>query len=261
MFFEKKIEDFYLSVVLEKVKEYDKDEIAVEVQKMLSETKIVSLPDGHLENHCRLYKAMEEFIEENGFNAISLKCWPELGNFKFTPCAVISRFADKKYIIGCESDVDATITMLIQQYLTEDFVFMSDLINIDENENSALFWHCGQAATKLKNSNSDLYMSNHPLAGQGTAYETTLKPGTVTIARMSKIGDSYKLFLIKGTAIPTEKVTKGVMVNVVLDKPVLKTIYAIAEEGVPHHYSIVWQDVVEEMTLMCKMMGIEVIEI
>jgi len=138
---------------------------------------------------------------------------------------------------------------------------MSDLINVDEKENTALLWHCGQAGRSLKDPKSEIKMGNHPLAGQGAVFEMTLKQGKVTIARMSKIGNEYKLFLIKGEAVPTEKVTKGVMVNVKLEKPVRDILYAIAEKGVPHHYSIVWDDVAEEMTLMCKMLGIEVIQI
>jgi L-fucose isomerase-like protein len=151
--------------------------------------------------------------------------------------------------------------MLIQKYLTGKIPFMSDLITIDEAANTALFWHCGQAATGLKDAASELVVANHPLAGQGVALYTTLKLGTVTVARMSKIGNTYKLFMVKGEAIPTERNTKGVMVNVVLEQPVYEVIQRIAAEGVPHHYSLIWEDVTAEMTLLAKILGIEVIAI
>ncbi|MCK9479119.1 MAG: fucose isomerase [Firmicutes bacterium] len=220
-----------------------------------------NLPDGYAENHSRLYIAMKQLVSEFGFNALAIKCWPEMGNLKATPCAVLSRFADEGYIIGCESDIDATITMLIQNYLTNDFVFMSDLINIDEEENTVTLWHCGQAACKLKAPEAPISMNNHPLAGQGTAFYTTLKSGSVTIARMSKIGDTYKLFLTTGKAVPTVANTTGVMVNVKLNAPVREVIYKIAEEGIPHHYSIVWQDVADDMKKLCEILNIEVIEV
>ena len=51
-----------------------------------------------------------------------------MGLLKYTPCAVLSRFAEQGFVIGCESDVDATLTMLIQKYLTEQVAFMGDLI-------------------------------------------------------------------------------------------------------------------------------------
>ena len=254
-----KMEEFDLKVLFDLAEKIEEDRVLKDAKELQKSVKIVNLPDEHLENHCRLTLALEEFISEQGFNALSLKCWPEMGNLKYTPCAALSRFADKGFIIGCESDMDATVTMLIQKYLTEKVVFMSDLITIDESENSALFWHCGQAGRSLKDPESEITIGNHPLAGQGMVFETTLKSGTVTIARMAKIGNDYKLFIAKGKAIPTEKVVKGVMVNVVLENPVLKTVYGIAEEGVAHHYSLVWDDVVDDMKMLSKVLGIEVI--
>lgn len=257
-----KIEEFDLAVILEKARKVDMEKIRND-NAVLKGTSAIdcNLPEEYIENHSRLYFAIDEFIKEKGFNALLLKCWPELGELKFTPCAVIGRFADQGYLIGCEGDMDATISMLIQSYITGKQTFMTDLIDINEKENTALFWHCGQAGLKLKDPDSDVMLRNHPLAGQGTAYEMTLKPGPVNICRMSKIGNEYKLFMIKGKAVPTKKVTKGVMVNVELDVPVLKTLYKIAEEGVPHHYSIVWEDIYDDMLMFCKVMGIEVIEV
>jgi L-fucose isomerase-like protein len=256
-----KMEEFDLKPVFDRMAELDKAALQNDMEKISKEVRIEGLPEGHLENHSRLYLTLNALIKEQGFDAVTIKCWPEMGNLKTTPCAVLSRLADEGFVIGCESDVDATISMIIQNNLTNSPVFMSDLISIDEKENAALFWHCGQAARKLRDPRSDIKMGNHPLAGQGTVFETTLKPGKVTIARISKIGDRYKLFLVKGEAVPTQKEVKGVMVKVVLEEPVRKVLYRIAEEGVPHHYSIVWDDVADEMKLMCKLMDIEVIAI
>lgn len=256
-----KMEEFDLKMVFDLAEKVDPDKLAAEIREFEKTVRLVNLPEGHLENHCRLYLALERFFAEQGFDAVSLKCWPEMGFLKYTPCAVLSRFAEKGFVIGCESDVDATITMLIQTYLTGQAVFMGDLVTIDERENTALFWHCGQAAGSLKDPERESFASNHPLAGQGVVFETTLKPGRVTIARMSKIGGGYKLFLTAGQAVPTEKVVKGVMVNVVLDDPVLRTVYRIAAEGVPHHYGIVWADVREDLRVLCAALGIEVLQV
>ncbi len=254
-----RMEEFDLKLLLDRAEGMDAKLVEQDSKSIERTVDSVDLPEGYLNNHSRLYMAMNEFIEEQGFNAISLKCWPELGQLRYTPCAVLSRFADKGFIIGCESDVDTTITMLIQKYLTQKVTFMCDLISIDEDKNTALLWHCGQAAASLKDPNSELLLSNHPLAGQGAVFESTLKPGNVTIARMSKIGGVYKLFIANGTAIPTKKAVKGVMVNVRFDTPVLDMIYRIVEEGVPHHYSVVWENVAEDMKLLCKILDIEVI--
>lgn len=256
-----KMEEFDLKTILDKAEKMDAAMVAADIETVKAMGEVRDIPDSYIENHSRLTLAVKELITEQGLNALSIKCWPELGQLHYTPCGMLARLADEKFVIGCEGDIDATLTMLIQKYLTRKIPFMSDLITIDETENSALFWHCGQAATALKSTDSDLVVGNHPLAGQGVAFYTTLKPGKVTVARMSKIDNEYKLFMVKGEAIPTEPVTKGVMVEVRLEEPVYEVIHRLVEEGVPHHYSLVWEDVGEEMQLLATVLGIKVITI
>jgi len=43
--------------------------------------------------------------------------------------------------------------------------------------------------------------------------------------------------------------------------PVRQVIEQMIEEGVPHHYSLVWADVEEEMKQLCQLLGVEVIEL
>ncbi len=64
------------------------------------------------------------------------------------------------------------------------------------------FWHCGNAAPSVHNLSDGVSMCNHPLAGQGTAFWCSLKEGPVTAARFSNIDGQYKLFLLRGTALP-----------------------------------------------------------
>ncbi|MBN1411025.1 MAG: hypothetical protein JW969_09275 [Spirochaetales bacterium] len=255
------LEEFDLSMIFKKAGEQQNSKIAADVKELESSMTVRDLPDGYLENHSRVYFALKELIDEQGFDAVSLKCWPEMGQEKLTPCAVLSRFADDRFVIGCESDLDATITMLMQKYLADDYTFMCDLININEKENTVLFWHCGQAARQLHRDKTEALATNHSLAGEGVVIEGTLKEGPVTIARLSRIGDTYKLFVIKGNAVHTKKEVRGVMVNVMLEKPVMDIIYTIAEQGIPHHYSIVWKDIHNDMIALSGLLKIDIIEV
>lgn len=127
-----------------------------------------------------------------------IKCWPEMGNLHTTPCAVLGRLADEGILIGCEGDVDAELTQMVQYYITGLPTFITDMIHIDEERNIMAFWHCGNGAPSLANPKYELLLRNHPLAGQGTAFWGALKPGKVTIARFCNLGGQYKLFLMRG---------------------------------------------------------------
>lgn len=57
-----------------------------------------------------------------------------------------------------------------------------------------------------------------------------------------------------------DRFTKGVTANVKVDRLVREIIEGIIAEGIPHHYSIVWQDVAEAMNGICGLLNIPVIE-
>ena len=138
--------------------------------------------------------------------------------------------------------------------------FITDMIDINEAENYLTFWHCGNAAPSLHAPDGGCVLGDHPLAGQGTAFRTTLKSGPVTISRLCNIDGVYKLLLICGTAHATELYTPGCMVNVTVHTPVKEILYGILAHGVPHHYSIVWEDAADVLRQFAAILHIEVIE-
>ena len=85
-----------------------------------------------------------------------------------------------------------------------------------------------------------------------------LKEGPVTVSRFCNIGGKYKLFITGGTAVKADMYTPGCMVNVVTEAPVRSVIEGIIKEGVPHHYAVVWEDVMDDMITLAEILGIEV---
>ena len=256
-----KIEETDLKVVFDKMDALDRS-LWEEDMKMMSERfDTTKLPEGHLENHSKLYLSLKEVMAEQGYDFGVLKCWPEMGNLHTTPCAVLGRLADDGINIGCEGDVDAEIAQMAEYYLTGQPSFITDMINIDEEKNVMTFWHCGNAAPSLCNPNYEVQIRNHPLAGQGTAFYGSLKPGAVTIARFCNLDGEYKLFLMNGEAVDMDRYTRGIMANVKVKAPVRDVIERIIEEGVPHHYSLVWADVAAELKMICQLLNIPVIEL
>ena len=255
-----KIEETDLKAVFDKMAEIPKQDCQEEMERIQTAYD-VKLPEGHLENHARLYLALKEVMGQQGYDFGVIKCWPEMGNLYATPCAVLGRLADEGVHIGCEGDVDAELAQIAQHYLTGLPTFITDMIHIDEDANTMTFWHCGNAAPSLANPKYELWMRNHPLAGQGSAFWGALKPGAVTIARFCNLGGAYKLFLMRGEALDQDRYTRGIMASVKVKRPVRQVIEQIIEEGIPHHYSLVWTDVAAELKQVCQLLGIPVIEL
>ena len=51
------------------------------------------------------------------------------------------------------------------------------------------------------------------------------------------------------------------MVNVKIDTPVLELVKEIAENGMSHHYSLVWEDVADQLEMVAKLLNIPVIKL
>lgn len=255
-----RMEETDLKAVFDKMEEIPEELYKKDIEKMEEDYDTRNLPEGHLENHSKLYLALKELMKEQNYDFASIKCWPEMGKLHTTPCAVLGRMADEGLHIGCEGDVDAELAQIVQYYISQLPVFMTDMINIDEEKNIMTFWHCGNAAPSLQNPKYEFTVNNHPLAGQGVAFYGALKTGKVTIARFYNENDSYKLFLLRGRAIDMDSYTKGVMANVKVDSPVRSITERIIEEGIPHHYSIIWDDVADAMIDVCKLLNIPVVE-
>lgn len=254
------VEETDLKVVFDRMASLPQADVQKEMERVTGLWDTSALPAGHLENHARLYMALKELFHQQGYDYAAIKCWPEMGNLHTTPCAVLGRLIDEGITISCEGDMDAGIAALVQNVLTDQPTFIADLINIGETENTVTFWHCGNAAPSLHDKTDGVTMCNHPLAGQGTAFWCALRQGAVTAARFTNIDGQYRLFLLTGQAVPTIRNTRGSMVNVKIQTPVLDLVQKIAENGMSHHWSIVWQDVADEMIALAKLLNIPVMQ-
>lgn len=256
------IEETDLKVVFDRMQEVDREALDRDLAYVRNTFPFGDdFIDEYQKNHSRLYLTLKQLMEEQHYAYGVIKCWPEMGNLKAVPCAVLGRLADDGYSIACEGDVDVALSMAAQCALTGKANFITDLIDINEEGNYLTFWHCGNAAPSLHGRACDVTLCDHPLYNKGSAFRAVLKEGPVTVSRFCNIGGRYKLFLIGGTAVHTDMYTPGCMVNVAVEPPVRSVIDAIMREGVAHHYSVVWEDVVDDMAAVARILGVEVIKI
>lgn len=254
-------EETDLKVVFDAMAALPRQAVEEEVRRTAALWNTSELPASYLENHARLYLVLKELMKRQGYEYAAIKCWPEMGNLDAVPCAVLGRLADEGVGIACEGDVDAGLTALVQNMITGLPAFIADLINLDEEENTVTFWHCGNAAPSLHDVSDGVALCDHPLACKGTAFRCALRSGAVTAARFANIDGQYRLFLLRGEAVPTVRNTHGSMVNVKIKTPVLELVKKIDENGMSHHYSLVWQDMADAMAAVAKILGIPVIEL
>ena len=250
-----------LKALFDEMEAIPPDEVSADMAKIAEAYDPSELPKGYLENHSRLYLALKRQMKAQGYDYACIKCWPEMGSLHATPCAVLGRLTDEGINVGCEGDVDAELTQMMETLVTGQPTFITDMIDLDETENTLTFWHCGNSAPSLHNRKFKPELRNHPLAGQGTAFWTSLKPGAVTVARLHNDHGQYKMALLTGEATDKDRNTRGSMVKVKVENPVLDIADQLIRHHFPHHYCIVWSPCAPALKKVAELMDIEVLEL
>ena len=84
--------------------------------------------------------AIKHQMKVQGYDFGIIKCWPEMGALHTQPCAVLGRLTDDGINIGCEGDVDAGITQVMESLLLNgQSTFITDMIDLNEEENTVTF--------------------------------------------------------------------------------------------------------------------------
>ena len=95
----------------------------------------------------------EELFREYNVSAISAECWTAMQLMVGAmPCTAYGILADMGYIIGCESDMHATLTQVLLKSLSfgEKKPFLGEFTTRHPTDrNVELLWHCGPFAYSL----------------------------------------------------------------------------------------------------------------
>ncbi|MBE6835783.1 MAG: fucose isomerase [Ruminococcaceae bacterium] len=270
-FFNLSVEDTYLfnrtGVLVdhyelsELMNEYKMAETGFTVDEVKSIYDCSDINDAQLDKVSVLSRSMENFINKNKLDALAIRCWPEFANtFGVAPCAAMSLLQGKGYTLGCEGDIEGTLSLLACNAIAKDPAFLADLSQVNFEENYALLWHCGVAAYPLWDGKSLRSLDTYFAGGRGVTAGFVMKTGTVTVMRIDTARGKTRLFIGKGEAVPMERELSGTYAKVIFDQPISQLIDTVTETGVAHHISMIYGDYTKEMKLFARLMGFEVIE-
>jgi len=185
--------------IKERALSYKQEEITPVIEDFVKNAANVNCQDD-MDATARLYKAFEDLILQNGYDAIAIGCWPKYRrDFGIVVCGIIGQLLEKGYIAACEGDVDSMLSMLMLKSIagenTPDIMpMLMDLSDLDFNDNSALFWHCGSSPLCFADPQG-MSLNCHYKPGRnapgadptpvGTVSDMYFRSGPVTIARFT----------------------------------------------------------------------------
>ncbi len=210
----------------------------------------------------KVYAALRKTADEGKYSGLAVRCWPEffteLGG---AACGPMGMMGEDGTPCGCEADVFGVMTTLMLRWLSGHPAFNSDLVDVDTEDDTAVFWHCGQAPISLADNDGPKRASVHSNRKLPLLYEFAFKPGRVTLARLSQSKNVVRLALGGGEVLKRPISYSGTSGVVRFDKPAGVVLERIIGEGLEHHMTLAYGDHRPALRRWARMMDIPVVEL
>lgn len=207
-------------------------------------------------------KAMQNLAKQKGYAGMAVRCWPEFfTDYGAAACGALAMMNELGIPAGCEADVYGVITSIILQYAAGDVVFNTDLVDIDIQDNSIVFWHCGQAPFQMKAENMQARAAIHSNRKMPLLSEFPLKAGIITFSRISRGFNEHKLVMGNAEMIDAALAfsgTAGVAKPFMHAKALMGKIIKI---GLEHHMAIAYGDHMDILENIANILNIPTLSI
>lgn len=208
------------------------------------------------------YVVMDELQQEKQLSGYAVRCWPEFfTEMGCAACGAMSMMSDKMVPTSCEVDMNGTVTQLMLQTLSGAPAFGSDLVHIDFEKQEAVLWHCGLAPLSMANPNDQPRGIVHTNRKLPFLMEFTLKPGVVTLARLSEASGEFRLVIGRGEVLEAPKSFSGTSGVLRFDRDHQAVFETILSEGLEHHVSLTYGDYTAELKLLAEMLDLPVVHL
>ncbi len=210
------------------------------------------------------YLTLRRYAEQENLHGLAVRCWPEFfTELGCAACGAMSMLSNEQIPCSCEADINGTITQLMLQWLSGKPAFGTDMVSFEIEDDLAVIWHCGLAP---------LAMADPEFAARGTIHsnrqlpllmEFPLKPGRVTIARLSEApGDGhYQLVVGSGEMVRAPMSFSGTSGVLRFDSGAQAALDTIMEEGLEHHISLTYGDHKLALLALAEMLDLPVVRL
>ncbi len=210
----------------------------------------------------RLYSSLKHIAHEADLAGLAVRCWPEcFTEYGSANCGAAALLNDERLPTACEADVYGNVTALVLQWLGDGPALVADLVDVDVADNSGVFWHCGKAPPGMADPDVTPVATVHSNRRLPLLYEFPLKPGRVTIARLSTAGGRHTMVIGGGEMVRAPISFSGTSGVLRFDGDAARLVDTVMEQGLEHHYGLVYGDVRPELEALAAELGLPVLSL
>jgi len=246
---------------VDRVKALDEAAVSsdVEVVRKLG-LKLKDVADEDLAMNSRCYLAMRQLMQEESLAGLCIQCWPELPEvIGQWPYLAIARLTAEGHAVAMEGDVDGAIAELMGNSLGLGNAFLTDWLEHDDN--TVFLWHPGMAPLDMcyaAGAENGPCLAKHFNIVKPLVVDGELKSGEpVTIARLWRCDNEYRMTAFEGRSIPTRrKLTGNTILVKVENGGLMRRFDDLVHEGMPHHVLMYNGRSAEAHRRLARMLGI-----
>jgi L-fucose isomerase-like protein len=215
-----------------------------------------------VERSLRFNVGLKSLADEREWSGVATRCWPEtFTEFGGAMCTPMSLLNDVGVLGTCEADVYGDLTGLAMQSLAGSVAFVADLVHLDRETNTGVFWHCGLAPFDMADPAYPPIATVHSNRKLPLLSEFPLKPGRVTLARFSRSRGVHRLVVGGGEMISAPPSFSGTSGVLRFDRSVDDVLSTVMDEGLEHHFGIVYGDVRESRAARAALLSMPIVEL
>ncbi len=193
---------------------------------------------------------------------------PSRKYYGISSCYALGRLTDAGLLTACEVDIYGALTMLVQHSASLKTTrphFIDWTIQHQEKKNVFLSWHCGNAPPSLVCKGCSINVMSHSILSKPLGKENTvgtaefpLKPGVVTLNRLTERDGRFKMLITAGRIIQPNQALRGSWSWVQVEN--LDKLYrTLVKEGFTHHASLIHGDYTTAVKEACELLAIDTV--
>jgi L-fucose isomerase-like protein len=215
-----------------------------------------------LDRSFRVFCALEDVQRDTGARGLAVRCWPEMfTEYGCAACGPMAMMNQKKVPSACEADVNGSVTQLILQELAGEPAWMADLVDITPADDTAVLWHCGLAPLSMCDPQFQPEATIHTNRRMPLLHQFPIKPGRITLARLSRSRNSLKLVIAGAEVLRAPMAFTGCSGTVRFDRPAGEVSGRILDEALEHHFALAYGDHRDALRALAVRWNISVLEL
>jgi len=215
-----------------------------------------------LDRSLRLKLGLDDLRVRTGADAFAIRCWPEMfTQYGGAVCGPAAMMGDDGTPCACEADVMGALTQMILREASGAPVFLADLVDMDIADDTGVVWQCGQAPISMRDPDALVSATVHTNRRQPLLFQFPLKPGPVTLMRISQSFNRPKMVLSHGHMLLRPMAYTGTSGVVRFGRPAKDVLDSIVSSGLEHHMALAYGDFREVLRGVAGAMDLPLLEI